>query len=55
MSAEIYQATGSTPELIGGSGGVFDVQCNGKLIFSRHRVARFPKAGEVAALIKELE
>lgn len=55
MSAEIYEATGSTPEMIGGSGGVFDVQCNGKLVFSKRRVSRFPKKGELAALIKELE
>lgn len=53
MSAEIYQATGSTPELIGGGGGVFDVQQDGKLIFSKRRVGRFPKAGELAALITE--
>lgn len=55
MSAELYQATGSSPELIGGSGGVFDVQQDGKLIFSKHRIGRFPKAGELTALIKELE
>ncbi len=35
MSAEIYEATGSSAEMIAGSGGVFDVQCNGKLIFSK--------------------
>jgi len=53
VSAELYQVTGSSPELIAGSGGVFDVMRDGKLIFSKHRVARFPKAGELAALIKE--
>ena len=52
MSAEIYEATGSTPELIGGSGGVFDVTQNGKLLFCKTRIGRFPKRGEIAALIK---
>lgn len=55
MSAEIYEVTGSSPQLIAGSGGVFDVQCDGKLIFSKSRISRFPKEGELAALIKQLK
>jgi selT/selW/selH-like putative selenoprotein len=40
--------------LIEGKGGIFDVKCNGKLIFSRHKVEgqRFPEEGEITRLIK---
>jgi len=33
--------------LIPGSGGVFDVVVDGKLIFSKKELARFPEPGEV--------
>ena len=41
--------------LIEGSGGIFDVKYNGKLIFSRHKIEgqRFPKDGEITGLIKK--
>jgi selT/selW/selH-like putative selenoprotein len=40
--------------LIEGKGGIFDVKCNGKLIFSRHKVEgqRFPEEGEITRMIK---
>ena len=41
-----------TRELIRGGGGIFDVTVDGKLIFSKHRVGRFPEAGEVEGLIR---
>jgi selT/selW/selH-like putative selenoprotein len=34
-----------------GSGGVFDVTVDGKLIFSKHTLGRFPEPGEIVALI----
>jgi selenoprotein W-related protein len=37
--------------LIPGSGGVFDVTVDGKLVFSKQRTGRFPEAGEVEKLI----
>jgi selT/selW/selH-like putative selenoprotein len=42
-------------ELIEGSGGIFDVECNGKLIYSKQNIEgqRFPNAGEIAKLIKQ--
>jgi selT/selW/selH-like putative selenoprotein len=33
--------------LIEGAGGVFDVEVDGRLVFSKHKVGRFPEAGEV--------
>lgn len=42
-------------ELLQGSGGVFDVVCDGKLIYSKHRpdVLRFPNEGEVSGLVRQ--
>ena len=56
MEAELKaNYPGSNIKLIEGSGGVFDVKCNGKLIFSKHKIAgqRFPKEGEITGLIKQ--
>ena len=38
-------------ELIAGSGGIFDVSADGRLIFSKHRLGRFPEAGEIIRLL----
>lgn len=42
-------------ELIKGSNGIFDVKCNGILIYSRQNIEgrRFPYKGEISRLIKE--
>jgi selT/selW/selH-like putative selenoprotein len=40
-------------KLIKGHGGIFEVKCNGKLIFTKKTVARFPNDGEIAALVKK--
>jgi len=37
--------------LIPSSGGVFEIQNNGKLIFSKKRLNRFPEEGEIFRLI----
>ena len=39
--------------LIEGSGGIFDVYFNGKLIFSKKLSKRFPSKGEIIDLINE--
>lgn len=40
-------------KLIAGSGGIFDVKCNGMLIYSKHNIEgqRFPNEGEVTRLV----
>ena len=40
--------------LIKGGGGIFDVKCDGKMVFSKHKVEgqRFPNEGEITRLIK---
>lgn len=41
--------------LVKGGGGIFDVKCDGTLIYSKQKTAgqRFPDAGEIATLIKQ--
>ena len=34
-------------KLIPGSGGIFDVAVDGRTVFSKHSVGRFPEPGEV--------
>ena len=43
----------SNIKLIKGGGGIFDVKCNGKLIYSKLDVKgqRFPADGEISRLI----
>jgi selenoprotein W-related protein len=39
-------------ELVQSSGGIFDIEYTGKLIFSKKEVGRFPDVGEVVKIIK---
>jgi predicted Rdx family selenoprotein len=42
-----------TPQLIAGSGGVFDVMADGTVVFSKHAEGdRFPEPGEVVGRLK---
>jgi selT/selW/selH-like putative selenoprotein len=40
-------------ELIEGRGGIFDIFCNDRLIYSKQQRQRFPVAGEIGTLIEE--
>jgi selT/selW/selH-like putative selenoprotein len=44
---------GAEPELIKGTNGVFDVVADGELIFSKHRVGRFPEDDEILELLRK--
>ncbi len=51
--AELQQAfPGIETKLVPGSGGIFDVMVDGKLVFSKRAVGRHAKPGEVVGLIK---
>jgi selT/selW/selH-like putative selenoprotein len=43
---------GIEAELIRGANGVFDVRVDGKMVFSKHQLGRFPEAGEVERAIE---
>jgi selenoprotein W-related protein len=52
LADEIKKAFKVTPELIEGSGGVFDVHVDGTQIWSKHDVGRFPEHNEVLDKIR---
>jgi selenoprotein W-related protein len=43
----IQQNHNVTPELVPGRGGVFEVELDGKLIFSKKNEGRFPEDSEI--------
>jgi len=51
LAAELKKS-GIDAELIPGKGGVFEVVADGRLVFSKKSLGRFPKPGEVSALLK---
>ncbi len=53
MAAELEKTLGADVELIRGDGGIFDVEVDGQLVFSKKKVGRFPNPGEVVKLIRE--
>lgn len=53
MAAELRSAVGAEVTLVKGTGGVFDVAVDGTLVFSKHRVGRFPDPGEVVRLVRQ--
>ncbi len=40
--------------LVPGTGGILDISCDGKVIFSRKEAGRFPEAKELKQLIRDL-
>ena len=51
MAAEIESELHESSELIQSSGGVFEVEENGTLIFSKKGSGRFPGEGEVLSIV----
>lgn len=52
MAAAIKESYAVEPELIPGGGGIFDVAADGKLVFSKHELGRFPEPDEVLKLLE---
>ncbi len=51
MAAKIKDAFGDESFLIEGAGGIFDVNVDGKLVYSKHETGEFP---DEDALIEDL-
>ncbi|NLP01185.1 MAG: SelT/SelW/SelH family protein [Fibrobacter sp.] len=51
MAEEIKQKFGYRYELVQSSGGVFEVEVDGRLIFSKKKLGRFPEPGEIEKLL----
>ncbi len=47
LAAEIRRARGIEPVIVKGSGGVFDVAVDGRVIFSKQQAGRYPEAAEL--------
>jgi len=45
---------GADTRLIRGKDGVFEIEVDGTLVFSKRQAGRFPEPGEVAKAIREL-
>jgi selenoprotein W-related protein len=52
LGDELRQELGASVELLASSGGVFEVVVDGKLLFSKKNLNRFPEEGEVFHLIR---
>ncbi|TMQ62861.1 MAG: SelT/SelW/SelH family protein [Candidatus Eisenbacteria bacterium] len=53
MAAELKQNFGAESTLVPGGGGVFDVSVDGKIIFSKKSVGRFPEPGEIVGMLQK--
>jgi len=51
LSAHLQSTYGAEVESEAGHSGVFDVTVDGELIFSKHKVGRFPTLSEIDELI----
>jgi len=55
LAAEIKTNFGFDTELIAGAGGIFDVQAEDEIVFSKQAVNRFPEAAEVIESLKRVQ
>jgi predicted Rdx family selenoprotein len=53
--AEIKSAVGVSADLIPGSAGIFEVKKDGVVIFSKNKLGRFLKEGEIAELLTKVQ
>jgi selenoprotein W-related protein len=51
LAAELKQSLGVGASLIPGAGGIFEVKRDGELVYSKAEMGRFPKPGEVTAIL----
>jgi selenoprotein W-related protein len=53
LAEELKRELGVQSELIPSSGGVFEIEYGGNVVFSKKNLGRFPDEGEVLGLIKK--
>jgi selT/selW/selH-like putative selenoprotein len=53
LEQELKSELGVEVECVAGSGGVFEVSVDGRIIFSKKTLKRFPKDGEIISLLKK--
>ena len=52
MAVEIEQAIGVPSELVASGGGVFEIFVDGRKIFSKKSLGRFPEEGEIVGMLR---
>ena len=52
MAAELKKELEAESDLVASGGGVFEIEVDGKLVFSKKSLGRFPDDGEVLRLIQ---
>jgi selenoprotein W-related protein len=55
LAAEIEDKLDESSKLFQSSGGVFEIEYKGQLIFSKKATGRFPEDGEVLRVVANLE
>jgi selenoprotein W-related protein len=53
LAAELEKEFGATVDYIVGSGGIYNVTVDGKLIFSKHKEERFPEPNEILGILRD--
>lgn len=54
LAAELRESLGIEAALVKGSGGIYQVHLDGKLLFDKKTMGRYPILGEVSSQIKEM-
>ena len=55
MQAALKKKFGVEAKLIAGGGGIFEVKLDGKVVFDKFSVGRFPEEQEVVDKIEEIK
>ena len=52
LAESIERDTGAQSELVQGDNGIFDVEVDGRRIYSKHQTGRFPEQEEILAELR---
>ena len=52
LAESIERETGAQSELVRGDNGIFDVEVDGRQIYSKHQTGRFPEHDEILAALR---
>jgi selenoprotein W-related protein len=55
LAADLQKAFGGNVQIIESSGGVFEVERDGDLLYSKKATGRFPEEGEVLNIINAVD
>jgi len=53
LAAELEEALNAEVQITPSTGGVFEIEDQGVLIFSKHQLGRFPHEGEIMSIVKK--